>query len=110
MELSRREASVERSFCDRLKRSGCLVYKFISPGSNGVPDRIVITPQGQVIFVELKTKTGKLRSDQVCQIRKLVRHGQYVRVLHGSDEVDRFVKEVVPNEVHPIRLSEKSDR
>jgi Holliday junction resolvase len=90
----RREANVERSFCDRLKRSGCLVYKFISPGNNGVPDRIVITPQGRVIFVELKTKIGKLRGDQVCQIRKLVRHGQYVRVLHGADEVDRFVREV----------------
>ena len=94
MELSRREASVERSFCDRLKRSGCLVYKFISPGNNGVPDRIVITPEGSVIFVELKTEIGRLRGEQKSQIRKLKRHGQDGRVSYGADEVDQFVRGV----------------
>ena len=56
----RREANLERSFCNRLRKAGCLVYKFVSPGNDGVPDRIVITPGGRVIFVELKTERGKL--------------------------------------------------
>lgn len=94
MESERREASVERSFCERLRKAGCLVYKFVSPGNAGVPDRIVITPGGRVIFVELKTETEKPRSTQRVQIRKLQRHGQDVRVLRGASEVDQFVREV----------------
>lgn len=94
MEAERREASVERSFVDRLRKSGCLVYKFVSPGTDGVPDRIVITPKGSVIFVELKTEIGRLRGEQKSQIRKLKRHGQDVRVIYGADEVDQFVQEI----------------
>lgn len=95
MKSLRREPSVERSFCERLKKAGCLVYKFVSPGTAGVPDRIIITPDFRVVFVELKTETGKLRGEQRLQIKKLKDHGQDVRVLHGSDEVDKFVREVI---------------
>lgn len=90
-ESIRREATVERSFCNRLRKAGCLVYKFVSPGNDGVPDRIVITPRGRVIFVELKTERGKLSDIQKYQIGRIRDHGQDVRVLYGKDGVDRFV-------------------
>ena len=91
----RREANVERSFCTRLRGAGCLVYKFVSPGNDGVPARIVVTPGGRVIFVELKTERGKLEPIQKFQIGRLKEHGQDVRVLHGTAEVDRFVSDVL---------------
>lgn len=91
----RREATVERSFCNRLRKAGCLVYKFVSPGNDGVPDRIVVTPGGRVIFVELKTERGDLEPIQKFQIGRLQDHGQVVRVLHGTAEVDRFVSDVL---------------
>lgn len=91
----RREANVERSFCNRLRKAGCLVYKFVSPGNDGVPDRIVVTPGGRVIFVELKTERGKLEPIQKFQIGRLQDHGQTVLVLHGTAEVDRFVFDVL---------------
>lgn len=90
----RREAALERSFCNRLRKAGCLVYKFVSPGNDGVPDRIVIS-EGQVIFVELKTERGDLAPIQKFQIKRLQDHGQAVRVLHGTAEVDRFVSDVL---------------
>lgn len=90
----RREASVERSFCTRLRGAGCLVYKFVSPGNDGVPDRIVITPGGKVIFVELKTERGELAPIQSFQIGRLRDHGQDVRVLYGEADVDGFVRAV----------------
>lgn len=91
----RREANVERSFCSRLRKAGCLVYKFVSPGNDGVPDRIVVTPGGRVIFVELKTERGKLAPIQEFQIGRLERHGQDVRVLYGTSDVDQFVANVL---------------
>ena len=91
----RREANLERSFCNRLRKAGCLVYKFVSPGNDGVPDRIVITPGGRVIFVELKTERGKLSDIQKFQIGRLKEHEQDVRVLYGANEVDRFVVDVL---------------
>lgn len=91
----RREANVERSFCKRLREAGCLVYKFVSPGNDGVPDRIVVTPGGRVIFVELKTERGDLEPIQKFQIKRLQDHGQAVLVLHGTAEVDWFVFDVL---------------
>ena len=90
----RREANVERSFCKRLREAGCLVYKFVSPGNDGVPDRIVVTPGGRVIFVELKTERGELSDIQRYQIGRIRDRGQDVRVLYGKDDVDRFVLDV----------------
>ena len=90
----RREANVERSFCKRLREAGCLVYKFVSPGNDGVPDRIVVTPGGRVIFVELKTERGKLEPIQKFQIGRLKEHGQDVRVLRGMGDVDQFIYEI----------------
>lgn len=95
MKSIRREATVERSFVDRLRKSGCLVYKFVSPGNDGVPDRIVITPGSRVIFAELKTERGELSAIQKYQIRRIRDHGQDVRVLYGKDDVDRFVLDVL---------------
>lgn len=51
------------------KRSG-LSLKFISPGWNGVPDRIVLLPKGKIGFVEVKAPGKKPRAVQ------LLRHSQ----------------------------------
>lgn len=73
---------------------GGACFKWTSPGTDGVPDRIVILPDGRVIFVELKTETGRLSPVQEYQIRRLEKLHQTVRVLHGADEVKEFLQEV----------------
>lgn len=96
-----REAAIEQGLRLRLQRLGCLFYKWVSPGNNGVPDRIVITPDGSVIFVELKTSRGNLSPDQRVQIRKLEKHHARVVVIYGKQDADKFVKEM--GEIHEIR-------
>ena len=49
-----RERDVERYLRERVKQLGGRAYKFVSPGNNGVPDRIVMLPGGKLFFVELK--------------------------------------------------------
>ena len=89
-----REANIEQRLRLRLQKMGCLVYKFVSPGNDGVPDRIVVTPTGEVIFVELKTARGNLRPEQKVQIRKLSRNRARVVVIRGKEEADNFIREL----------------
>ena len=49
-----RESSVETKLCKFVKSLGGVAWKWVSPGRNGVPDRICLLPGGRVIFVELK--------------------------------------------------------
>ena len=49
MELER---NIERKLVNGVKAMGGIAYKWVSPGNTGVPDRIVIFPDGKVEFVE----------------------------------------------------------
>ena len=88
------EKDIEKRFKSALEAKGCLVYKFASPNCRGVPDRIVITDTGKVLFVELKTEKGVLSKLQKIQIEKLRAFGQKVFVLYGLSEVEEFVKKI----------------
>ena len=63
----------------------------MSPGNSGVPDRLVVFRGRAPVFVELKTKTGKLTELQEMQIDRLRSLGQDVRVLYGRDDVLKFL-------------------
>lgn len=99
-----RESTIEGLLVQGAARAGWLALKFVSPGNAGVPDRILIGPNRQIIFVELKTETGRLTTMQTYQIARLRGFGHDVRVLYGADAVKRFI-----NEICTARLSEKSD-
>ena len=66
-----RESDIEKILVREVKKLGGRAYKWVSPGNDGVPDRIVIFPDKIPIFVELKTDTGKLSALQNVQIKKL---------------------------------------
>lgn len=87
------EKEIEKILVAGVKALGGKAYKWISPGNNGVPDRIVILPGKVPVFVELKTESGSLTALQKVQIQKLESLGQKVRVLHGEKEVRDFLNE-----------------
>ena len=87
------EKDIEKLFRDEIKKADGKAYKFTSPGNDGVPDRIVMLPDGRIVFVELKTDTGKLSKLQELQCRQIAELGQTVRVLHGLAEVRDFFLE-----------------
>ena len=90
------EKDIEKKLGRQLEKFGCLYLKFVSPGNPGVPDRIVITPDGRTIYVELKTEIGRLSNIQKWQIERMLGHGVDVRKIKGWDEAEKFVKEVMP--------------
>lgn len=56
-----RERDVEAYFVRLIERAGGKAYKFVSPGCDGVPDRLAILPGGTIFFAELKAPGQKPR-------------------------------------------------
>lgn len=88
-----REKDIEKILVNEVRKLGGRAYKWVSPGNDGVPDRIVFLPGRPPVFVELKTETGKLSALQEVQIDRLKRLGQDARVLKGLQEVRGFLEE-----------------
>ena len=89
-----RESSIETRLVRMVRDRGGLCFKFVSPGNPGVPDRIVITPAGRTVYVELKTEVGRLAAIQKWQHEEMRKRGADVRTLKGLDQVKAFVEEV----------------
>lgn len=60
-----REREVERRLVTAVKKRGGLAPKFTSPGLDGVPDRLVLLPDGRLAFVEVKAPGQKMRPLQL---------------------------------------------
>ena len=113
------EAAVEKKFVGGLQALGCLVWKFVSPGNAGVPDRLVILPDGTIFFVEMKQDDGKLSAIQKAQHERLRKHGANVITLWGSEDVAFFTRyiswyiengeEVSKDDLQSLRIPKKGD-
>jgi hypothetical protein len=54
-----------------VKKRGGICPKFISPGMDGVPDRLALLPGVRIAFIELKAEGKTLRPLQVRRKRQL---------------------------------------
>lgn len=94
-----RESEIENILRDEVKKAGGRAYKWVSPGNDGVPDRIVIFPGRVPVFVELKTEQGVLSALQRAQIQRLKELGQSVYVVRGIDGVSQFFQDLGYEEI-----------
>lgn len=94
-----RERNIEAYLRDSVKKAGGIAYKWVSPGNNGVPDRIVIIPGGKIIFVELKAPGKKPTALQQVQHDKLRALGCDVRVIDSREGVEDLIKELIIGEL-----------
>lgn len=86
-----RERVIEKFLRDGVRRQGGYAYKFTSPGNVGVPDRLVLWPDGRAVFVELKAEGGKLSRMQEIQINRIRKLGHHVAVVRGIEEAKMFL-------------------
>lgn len=89
-----REKDIEKILVTEVKKLGGRAYKWVSPGNDGVPDRIVILPGEKAYFVELKTDRGKLSALQTVQIDRLKDLKQEVFVIKGLDGLSQFFQDI----------------
>ena len=56
--MTKLEKEVERYLVRRVEALDGRCLKWTSPGTTGLPDRIVLLPGGRVVFVEMKRPKG----------------------------------------------------
>lgn len=89
-----RESVIERKLVDAIKKRGGMCMKFISPGLNGVPDRIVLLPSGVMVFVETKATGKKMRPIQKRRKRQFENLGFEVYCIDEIKQIDEMLKEI----------------
>lgn len=88
------EKNIEQKLVAQVKKRGGLCPKFISPGFDGVPDRLVLLSQGRIAFVELKAPGKKLRPLQVRRKRQLEQLGFLVYTVDNVDQIKEVLDEI----------------
>lgn len=86
------ERDVENHLREEAKKLGGVAFKFVSPGNDGVPDRLVCLPGGRIAFIELKAPGKKPTPLQVRQIERLQELGFSAMVLDSIEAVDEFTQ------------------
>lgn len=96
--MKKAEKEIESYLTRKVRALGGLSYKWVSPGNAGVPDRILLFPEGRVVFVELKAegKKNNLSPLQVVQMLKIKSLGHKHYVVDSFEEVDQMLEEVMP--------------
>lgn len=89
-----REKEVERKLVQKVKAMGGLAPKFVSPGLNGVPDRIILLQNGKIAFAEIKAPGEKMRPLQVRRKTQLERLGFSVYCVDDVAKIDSILKEI----------------
>ena len=84
---SLRERDIERRLVSEARERGGMAVKLVSPGIDGLPDRLVLMPDGKMAFVELKAPGRKPRPVQRVRIRQLVAMGYGVYVVDSVDQI-----------------------
>ena len=87
------ENDIEKYLVRQVKKIGGLCYKWVSPGTRGVPDRIVIF-RGNTLFVELKRPGAYLRKNKRKIKSYINQQGVDVYAIDTKTEVDQFIQEL----------------
>ncbi|MDY5045545.1 VRR-NUC domain-containing protein [Phascolarctobacterium sp.] len=86
-----REKTIEAKFVKAAKAKGYLPLKLVSPGFDGLPDRLVLVQGGKVAFVELKAPGKKPRALQLQRHKMLRELGFKVFVLDVTENINEVL-------------------
>ena len=89
-----REKQIEQKLTLMAKAAGGIAPKFVSPGFAGMPDRLVLLPNGVFAFAELKAPGMKPRALQVARHEMLRRLGFKVYVIDGTEQIGEMLNEL----------------
>lgn len=89
-----RESIVEKRLVAEVKKRGGIAMKFVSPGFDGVPDRIVLFPNGVIAFVEVKAPGEKMRPLQIKRKKTLERLGFLVYCIDNTEMIGGILDEI----------------
>ena len=88
------EKYIEQKLRALTKERGGLALKFVSPGTDGVPDRLVLMPMGKMAFVETKAPGKKMRALQQRRAEQLKRLGFKVYLVDDTKMIGGILDEI----------------
>ena len=88
-----REKTVEQRLVKAVKQLGGLCPKFVSPGMDGMPDRLALLPGSRLSFVEVKAPGQKPRPLQILRHKQLRKLGFSVFVLDDPERIPEILNE-----------------
>ena len=89
-----RERQIEQRLTQAVRQRQGLCPKWVSPGLDGVPDRIILMPGGHVAFAELKAPGKKPRPLQLTRKTQLERLGFRVFIIDNTEQIGGMLDEV----------------
>lgn len=105
-----REKTLECKLVRAVKKVGGIAPKFVSPGTDGMPDRIVLLPGGHLAFVEVKAPGEKPRPLQLARHKLLRGLGFKVYVLDEEQQIGGLLDEIrtpsLPGICHELHREE----
>lgn len=88
------EKTIEQALVRATKKAGGIAPKLTSPANAGMPDRIIILPNGKICFVELKAPGKKPRPLQTRQMQRLTTLGCMVRIIDHPNQIQELIDEI----------------
>lgn len=88
------ERYIEQKLIKAVKKMGGIAPKFISPGFDGVPDRIVLLPEGRIAFVELKAPGRRMRPLQIRRKKQLEALGFLVYCVDDVEQIGAMLDDL----------------
>ncbi len=85
------EKHIEQKLSQAVRKKGGLCPKWVSPRLDGVPDRIILLPDGRIAFAELKAP-GKLPCPlQLRRKAQLEKLGFRVYVIDSKEQIQSIL-------------------
>lgn len=78
-----KEQQIQAKRIKQLEAEGYYVLKLIKTNKNGIPDLIAIK-EGDILFSEIKTSTGKLSEIQKYRMKELESYGFKTELYNGE--------------------------
>ena len=89
-----REKQVEQRLVKAVRAAGGICPKLVSPGMDGMPDRLLLLPGARMAFVEVKAPGKEPRPLQTHRHQQLRTLGFPVFVLDDPEKVPWILEEV----------------
>jgi len=93
------EKDIERKIGDFAKKHSCLYLKFTSPARRAVPDRMIITPQGVIGFLEVKAAGKKPTTLQMKEMELLASHNCNVTWCDTVEGGQAFIRKLLEKKI-----------
>lgn len=88
------EKLIEHKLREQTKHLGGLALKFSSSYHRGMPDRLILMPNGKIGFAEIKTTGKKPTGLQKVAHKQLRELGFKVEVIDKPEQIEEFLNEL----------------